>query len=272
MRRVWGTRCGLRCRQADAGVLWLLFSGQRESTALCKTCHRSGRILPLGGGGQASLFTAIFLRSHVVSALPLSPSWPGEAAARTRHAVAVARSMRARWPARVPSAKRLNTREGHVSIIAVSAPRPSTARLRCSIVSLHPSSTGIPSPFRAIRYHSLAGRPDTLPACLEVTCTSGNGIIQGVRHRELAVEGVQFHPESILTEHGKAMLANFLAVTDPRAPTTAVAAAGGAAGASAAAGATGASAAASGVSASGPKAVTEAPIHSVAGVAVPATA
>jgi len=142
------------------------------------------------------------------------------------------------------------------------------ALLRC----LYNPSAGIPSPFRAIRYHSLAGRPDTLPACLEVTCTSGNGIIQGVRHRELAVEGVQFHPESILTEHGKTMLANFLAVTDARAPTTAAAAAGGAVGASAAAGATGASAAASGVSASGAKAVTEAPIHSVAGVAVPATA
>jgi hypothetical protein len=100
-----------------------------------------------------------------------------------------------------------------------------------------------------------------------VTCTSGNGIIQGVRHRELAVEGVQFHPESILTEHGKTMLANFLAVTDARAPTTAAAAAGSAAGASAAAGATGASAGASGV-----EARAEAPIHSVAGVAVPATA
>jgi anthranilate/para-aminobenzoate synthase component II len=50
---------------------------------------------------------------------------------------------------------------------------------------------GVPSPFAAVRYHSLAGRADTLPACLEVTCTTANGIIQGVRHRTLNIEGVQ---------------------------------------------------------------------------------
>ena len=69
---------------------------------------------------------------------------------------------------------------------------------------------GLPSPFRAVRYHSLAGTPATLPACLEVSATSPGGVIQGVRHREMRVEGVQFHPESILTEHGHAMLRNFL--------------------------------------------------------------
>jgi anthranilate synthase/aminodeoxychorismate synthase-like glutamine amidotransferase len=69
---------------------------------------------------------------------------------------------------------------------------------------------GLPSPFQAVRYHSLAGTLDTLPACLEVTATSPGGVIQGVRHREWALEGVQFHPESILTEHGHAMLRNFL--------------------------------------------------------------
>lgn len=69
---------------------------------------------------------------------------------------------------------------------------------------------GVPSPFKAVRYHSLAGTRDTLPAALEVTCTTANGIIQGVRHRDLVVEGVQFHPESILTEYGYDMLKNFL--------------------------------------------------------------
>ena len=69
---------------------------------------------------------------------------------------------------------------------------------------------GVPSPFNAVRYHSLAGTRATLPDELEVTATSPGGIIQGVRHKTLAVEGVQFHPESILTEHGYLMLSNFL--------------------------------------------------------------
>jgi anthranilate synthase/aminodeoxychorismate synthase-like glutamine amidotransferase len=69
----------------------------------------------------------------------------------------------------------------------------------------------IPSPFTAIRYHSLAGTPDSQPQELEVTARSENGIIMGVRHKELTVEGVQFHPESIATEHGHELLKNFLA-------------------------------------------------------------
>ncbi len=69
---------------------------------------------------------------------------------------------------------------------------------------------GLPNPFVATRYHSLAIRRSTLPACLEVTAESEDGEIMGVRHRELAVEGVQFHPESFLTEHGHALLKNFL--------------------------------------------------------------
>ena len=69
---------------------------------------------------------------------------------------------------------------------------------------------GLPSPFTATRYHSLAIRRATLPACLEVTAESEDGEIMGVRHRSLAVEGVQFHPESFLTEHGHALLRNFL--------------------------------------------------------------
>ena len=69
---------------------------------------------------------------------------------------------------------------------------------------------GLPDPFRATRYHSLAIRAETLPKCLEVTAWTEDGEIMGVRHRTLDVEGVQFHPESILTEHGHHMLANFL--------------------------------------------------------------
>ena len=69
---------------------------------------------------------------------------------------------------------------------------------------------GLPSPFRATRYHSLAIERASLPDCLEVTAESEDGEIMGVRHRQFALEGVQFHPESILTEHGHAMLKNFL--------------------------------------------------------------
>ena len=69
---------------------------------------------------------------------------------------------------------------------------------------------GVPNPFAATRYHSLAIRRGNLPGCLEVTAESEDGEIMGVRHRTLAVEGVQFHPESILSEHGHALLRNFL--------------------------------------------------------------
>jgi anthranilate synthase component 2 len=70
--------------------------------------------------------------------------------------------------------------------------------------------TGIPSPFAVTRYHSLAIDRGAVPADLAVTATSDDGEIMGVRHRRLAVEGVQFHPEAILTEHGRRMLGNFL--------------------------------------------------------------
>lgn len=69
---------------------------------------------------------------------------------------------------------------------------------------------GLPSPFTATRYHSLAILRASLPACLEVTAESEDGEIMGVRHRDFPVEGVQFHPESFLTEHGHALLKNFL--------------------------------------------------------------
>jgi len=71
---------------------------------------------------------------------------------------------------------------------------------------------GIESPFEAVRYHSLAVQPDTVPDVLDVTARTENGIIMAIRHKTLAVEGLQFHPESILTEPGKRLLANFLAM------------------------------------------------------------
>jgi para-aminobenzoate synthetase component 2 len=70
---------------------------------------------------------------------------------------------------------------------------------------------GLPDPFTATRYHSLAVLPETLPAEIEVTGTTDSGVVMAMRHRELPIEGVQFHPESVLTEGGHTMLANWLA-------------------------------------------------------------
>ena len=69
---------------------------------------------------------------------------------------------------------------------------------------------GLPRPFDATRYHSLVIRRETLPDCLELSAETDDGVIMGVRHRALLVEGVQFHPESILTREGKQLLGNFL--------------------------------------------------------------
>lgn len=71
---------------------------------------------------------------------------------------------------------------------------------------------GLPTPFRATRYHSLVVSPETLPDCLEVSAKTEDGVIMGLRHRSMAVEGVQFHPESILTDTGKKLLSNFLSM------------------------------------------------------------
>lgn len=79
---------------------------------------------------------------------------------------------------------------------------------------IHHTGAGVfrnlPNPFKVTRYHSLAIEKSTLPAVLEVTATSSDGEIMGVRHKDLLVEGVQFHPESILSEYGHALLKNFL--------------------------------------------------------------
>jgi anthranilate synthase component 2 len=75
---------------------------------------------------------------------------------------------------------------------------------------------GLPDPFTATRYHSLVVEPSTVPAELEVTARTSDGVIMGLRHRTLPVEGVQFHPESLLTPEGPSLLANFLAVAISR--------------------------------------------------------
>ena len=71
---------------------------------------------------------------------------------------------------------------------------------------------GLPNPFEATRYHSLLVRRETFPECLEITAETAEGEIMGLRHKTLPVWGVQFHPESILTTHGKEILKNFLAL------------------------------------------------------------
>jgi para-aminobenzoate synthetase component 2 len=76
------------------------------------------------------------------------------------------------------------------------------------------SATGVladlPSPFTATRYHSLAVERDTVPDVLEITGATESGVVMSLRHKTLPIEGVQFHPESVLTEHGHQMLANWL--------------------------------------------------------------
>ena len=74
---------------------------------------------------------------------------------------------------------------------------------------------GLPNPFQAIRYHSLLVERESLPDCLEISAETKEGEIMGVRHKNLAVEGVQFHPESIMTQGGKTLLKNFLEMEVP---------------------------------------------------------
>lgn len=79
---------------------------------------------------------------------------------------------------------------------------------------IHHADTGVfkslPNPYTATRYHSLVIEKESLPDCLEITAWTEDGEIMGVRHKTLAIEGVQFHPESVLTEHGHALLDNFI--------------------------------------------------------------
>ncbi len=75
---------------------------------------------------------------------------------------------------------------------------------------------GMPNDFRATRYHSLLVERNSLPDCLEITAETAEGEIMGLRHKTLAVEGVQFHPESVLTENGRRILENFVAKSSPK--------------------------------------------------------
>ena len=105
---------------------------------------------------------------------------------------------------------------GHQSIGAAFGGRVIRAKqvMHGKTSIIHHTGVGVfkdlPSPYTVIRYHSLAIERESLPDCLEVTAWTDDGEIMGVRHKDFAIEGVQFHPESILSEHGHALLKNFL--------------------------------------------------------------
>ena len=118
---------------------------------------------------------------------------------------------------------------GHQAIAAVFGGVVSRAPelLHGKTSQVHHQQRGVfvdlPSPFTATRYHSLAVEKDSVPDVLEVTGATESGIVMGLRHKSLPIEGVQFHPESVLTEHGHAMLANWLTECgDKDAPKRAV--------------------------------------------------
>lgn len=95
----------------------------------------------------------------------------------------------------------------------VRAPQPEHGKVSTISHDGRGLFAGLPSPFRATRYHSLMVDREGWPACLRVTAESEDGVVQGLRHRDLPIFGVQFHPESIATEHGHALLRNFLQTT-----------------------------------------------------------
>jgi anthranilate synthase component 2 len=92
----------------------------------------------------------------------------------------------------------------------VLAPKPMHGKISEITHSGTGVLTGIPSPFPATRYHSLTLDRDTMPECLGITAETDDGVIQGIAHRDLPIHGVQFHPESIATEHGHQLIQNFL--------------------------------------------------------------
>lgn len=107
---------------------------------------------------------------------------------------------------------------GHQSIgqayggTVVRAPQPIHGKVSPMLHQGKSVFAGLPSPFNATRYHSLVIDRATLPDCLEITAETADGLIMGVQHKTQPIHGVQFHPESIASEHGHAMLANFLKV------------------------------------------------------------
>jgi anthranilate synthase component 2 len=92
----------------------------------------------------------------------------------------------------------------------VAAPQVMHAKVSCITHEGDGLFAGLPSPLSVTRYHSLVADPGSLPACLIATAHAEDGTIQGLRHRDLPIAGVQFHPESIASEHGHDLLANFL--------------------------------------------------------------
>ena len=154
------------------------------------------------------------IRAAAPDAILISPG-PGPA----RAAPASAWRSSASWPASSPSSGCASgTRPSARSTAARSWPPPPscTARPRPSTTTGPGVFAGLPDPFVATRYHSLVVEPASVPDVLEVTATTADGVIMGLRHRTLAVEGVQFHPESLLTPEGPTLLSNFLAVDPAR--------------------------------------------------------
>ncbi len=104
----------------------------------------------------------------------------------------------------------------HFGANIVRAPKPMHGKV--DIISHNGNGvfTGIPSPLEATRYHSLTIEPGSLPDCLEVTATSNDGVIQGISHKTRPMFGVQFHPESIASEHGHDILKNFIDISSSK--------------------------------------------------------
>ncbi len=98
----------------------------------------------------------------------------------------------------------------------VRAPKPMHGKISTITHADKGLFAGVPSPFHATRYHSLMVAAEGFPECLEATASSEDGVIQGLQHRTLPIYGVQFHPESIATEHGKRILQNFLDIAARR--------------------------------------------------------
>jgi len=149
------------------------------------------------------------------AAIVLSPG-PGAPAA-AGITPAVIRQYAGRWPI-------LGVCLGHQAIGEVfggrvgRAPRPVHGKTSWVHHDGRGVFAGLPNPFEATRYHSLVVAPESVPACLEVSAWTDDGLVMGLRHRTLPVDGVQFHPESVLTAAGKGLLANFLATVRDRLP------------------------------------------------------
>jgi anthranilate synthase/aminodeoxychorismate synthase-like glutamine amidotransferase len=101
--------------------------------------------------------------------------------------------------------------------LVVRAPLPLHGKGTLVLHDGHGIFKGVPSPMMAGRYHSLCVQEDALPGCLEVTARSEDGTVMGLRHRHFPIEGVQFHPESILTDHGQDLMDNFVRSLGERA-------------------------------------------------------